>query len=58
MISAVNPLANLKNEANFIEVVYEGIKESRKVVAALRHFIEVDNHKDLVSVKLLQGGTE
>ena len=42
-------------EENFIEFVYEGITESstRKVVAALRRVIEVDNLQALVSVALL-----
>ena len=47
--------ANLQKEENFIEVVNEGIKESsrRKVVQAPSQSIEVDNHKALDSVKLL-----
>ena len=48
-------LANLQEKENFIEVVYEGIKEStiRMVVKAPRMFREVHNHKAFVSVKLL-----
>ena len=53
VIVVLKLLTNLQE--NFIEVVCEGITENCrwKVVAALRQFIEVDNLKALVSVKLL-----
>ena len=49
------PLANLQEKENFIDVVYDGIKEGswRNMVAALRQFIEFDNHNALVTVKLV-----
>ena len=54
-ISGLKLLANLQDKENFIEVVFVGIKEGsmRKIEVALRQFIEVDNHKALVSVKPL-----
>ena len=55
MISALSASANLQDTANCIEVVNDGIMEGRrrKKVAAVRQFVEVDKHKALVSVKLL-----
>ena len=55
MISAWKLFANLQEKERFIDVVHDGIKEGsrRKMVASLRQFIEVDHHKGLVSVKLL-----
>ena len=52
MIVALKILANLQEKENFTQVVYEGIMESsrRKVVAALRQFIEMHNHKALVQL--------
>ena len=49
-------LANLQDQENFTEIVYDCVNEcsKRKMVAALRQFMEVDNHKALVSVKLLE----
>ena len=39
--------ANVQEKESFIDVVYDGIKENsgRKVVAALRPFIDIDNRK-------------
>ena len=55
MTNALKLLANLQDKENFIKVVYDGNKEGsrRKMVTAWRRFIEVDCHKALVSVKLL-----
>ena len=55
VIGALELLATLQDKENFIELVNEGITESsrRKVVTALRKFVEVYNHKFLVSFKLL-----
>ena len=46
LMSALKLLANLQEEENFIDVVYDGTKEGgrRKMEAALRQFIEIDNH--------------
>ena len=41
-----------RERESFNEVAYDWLQE-RKVVAALRQFFEVDSHKALVSVKLL-----
>ena len=50
LIGAWELWANLQDKESFIEVVYDGIKGGRrKMVAALRQFIEVDNRKALSS---------
>ena len=55
MISALKLLENLQMEENSVEVVYEGLNDSRRrtVVVALTQFMELDIHKALVFAKLL-----
>ena len=55
MMSTVKLLANWQEKERFIDVVCDDILEGSRfnMVAASRPFIEIDNHKALVSVKLL-----
>ena len=55
MISAWRFLPNLQEKESFIDVVYDGTKEGsrRKMVLALTQLAEIDSHKALVSVRLL-----
>ena len=55
MISALKLLANLQEKEIIIDVVYDGVREDsrRNSVPALRQSIEIDFHKALVSVQLL-----
>ena len=54
LTSAVKPLTSLQEKEDFIDIVYDEIKEDsrRKMRSTLIQFIKADHHKTLISIKL------